>query len=145
MGKKHSTRFITAESDVPEGYVPLASFDHTTRLHRALSKAHAEGRVRAVKLVRHEGDIKTGAVWVHEGDAAVIRAAYDGTGAAASKADQQAATPSQIEAAVVAMCEISNTLVLVYGLLERLTQAVEKLQATPAEAGSWRDMNGESL
>ena len=53
----------------------------------------------------------------------------------------------QIESAIVALCEINNGITLMHATLERLTAAIESIATQPkAEpAGSWRDMNGESL
>lgn len=61
-----------------------------------------------------------------------------------------APSSSQIEAAVVALCEINNGITLMQATLERLAQAVESIATQPGKtqhepAGSWRDMNGESL
>ena len=74
--ERFCTRFINDESQVPDGYVPLAKYQPGTRLHRAMVDAHRTGKVRAVKLVRHEGDLTTGHVWVHEGDACDFAQAY---------------------------------------------------------------------
>jgi len=53
----------------------------------------------------------------------------------------------RIHAAVIALCEINNGITLMQATLERLTAAVESIATQPkAEpAGTWRDMNGESL
>lgn len=69
MAKKSLTQFIQDESQIPEGFIRLASFGHDKNDHRALSDAHRDGKIRAVKVVRCEGELRTGAVWVHEADA----------------------------------------------------------------------------
>lgn len=147
MSRKHSTRFINDESHVPDGYVPLASFGHNTRIHRALCDAHRDGRVRAVKLVRHEGDIKTGAVWVHEGDAAEFRDAYESPQPKAiADSAVEAIGSRHAESVCESLSSIDATLDEIYRVLERLTTAAESIATQPkAEpAGLWRDMNGES-
>lgn len=131
MGKHHSTRFITEESQVPAGYVPLASFDSTSRLHRALCKAHSEGKVRAVKLVRHEGDIKTGPVWLHAGDAEKFCDEYDAPRSTRAVDDSSLHTQSDAHDAAAALGEINDSLLAVCRLLERLTQAVECAATQP--------------
>lgn len=154
MSKRYTTAYINDESQVPDGYVPMALFDHTTRLHRALSKAHSEGKVRAVKLVRHEGDIKTGPVWVHGGDAEEFRQSHEATRPTAPEpADIPATAPviacrehderrvvsaAQMEAAVIALCEINNGITLMHATLERLTAAVENIATQPDYAASMR-------
>jgi hypothetical protein len=70
---KHATKIITNPQDVPLGYVPVGRFrESTTRnwktIAKALSDAHQGGTIRAVKLVRGLGDLKTGPVFLHEGD-----------------------------------------------------------------------------
>lgn len=154
MSKRYTTAYINDESRVPDGYVPMALFDHTTRLHRALSKAHSDGKVRAVKLVRHEGDIKTGPVWVHAGDAEQFRKAHEATPPASPEPadipttaavvadrehdERRVVSPAQLEAAVAALCEINNGITLMQATLERLTAAVENIATQPDYAASLR-------
>ena len=81
MNAKHTTRIITDESQIPDGFVPVSHFRENGFVQRwptiakAISDAHSLGRVRAVKLCCTLGDLKTGPVYVHEGDAAAFLAA----------------------------------------------------------------------
>lgn len=71
--KAGQTKFISDESQVPAGYVALTSVtkrgtpEEVNFLRRACD-AHGRGEIRAVKLVRSAGEVKTGRVWVHAGD-----------------------------------------------------------------------------
>ena len=155
MGRKHSTRFITDESQVPDGYVPLASFGHNTTIHRALCDAHRDGRVRAVKLVRHEGDVKTGAVWVHGVDADEFQRNYGKPCVKQTQQEQRASTSEDgIAALQAALTAIATNQVSLLRAVERLADAAESIAtqplarlddvAIPEPSGSWRDMNGEA-
>jgi hypothetical protein len=66
---KHKTAVITKETDVPAGYVPIASFRevHGDAMATKMSHAHKDGFVRAVKLMRTADD-RGGPVWVHQDD-----------------------------------------------------------------------------
>jgi len=83
MNAKHTTRIITDESQIPDGFVAVSHFRENGFVQRwptiakAISEAHSLGRVRAVKLCCTLGDLKTGPVYVHEGDAAAFLAARD--------------------------------------------------------------------
>lgn len=74
---KDRTRFISDESQVPAGWVPLSELatDDKT-LKRALTDAHRLGRIEAVKLVRHQGDLKTGRVWMQPTQVEEFLASY---------------------------------------------------------------------
>lgn len=74
----HKTGIITRLDQVPDGFIRIARlrrhldprlWSQWRTVSRGLSAAHAEGLIRAVKLVRSLGDLKVGAVFVHEGDA----------------------------------------------------------------------------
>lgn len=81
MNAKHTTKIITAEEQIPDGFVPVNHFRENGFVQRwptiakAISDAHTLGRIRAVKLCRTMGDLKTGAVYVHEGDTTAFLAA----------------------------------------------------------------------
>jgi len=74
MGK-YQTEIVTRLVDVPAGFEPLHAFAHeyphvnSRTIHKALSEAHHDGMIRAKKLVRCLGDLKTGRVFVHGDDA----------------------------------------------------------------------------
>jgi hypothetical protein len=65
------TVFVQSLEAVPEGYVAMASLKLSGTERRSLSDAHRDGVVPAVKIVRHEGDLRTGPVFV---DSAVMQA-----------------------------------------------------------------------
>jgi hypothetical protein len=128
MNAKHTTRIITAEDQIPDGFVPINHFRENGFVQRwatiakAISDAHSVGRIRAVKLCRTMGDLKTGAVYVHEGDATAFLAArypsHDVT------QEPEVATPAGKEPAVDG--EASEA-------IERLTAALGDLMAAMAD------------
>lgn len=70
---KHRTLIVTDSAQVPDGYVPVTSLRGKASrkwktVAKAISDAHAAGEIRAVKLVRCLGELKTGRVFVHPGD-----------------------------------------------------------------------------
>lgn len=139
MGKKHSTRFITDESQVPAGYLPLASFTNM-RVRRALSDAHKDGRVRAVKLVRHEGDIHTGSVWVHKTDADEFCLSYEQNSFKAVRVNQPSAdTQDQDAISAASLRDIESSLrSIVAGhaeiarVLDRIATCLESIATNPS-------------
>jgi hypothetical protein len=141
MGRKqHTTKFIQDESQVPDGYVTLASFGHNTPLHRAMCDAHRDGRVRAVKLVRHEGDIKTGAVWVHAGDAEGFQRTHGKSerpkhtiSLGERRPDEVGVTRSQSESACESLADIAQSLADAMPILERLACAAEAMATHPKQ------------
>ena len=155
--RKHKTKVITDESQVPAGFKRIASLADSLTDQKKLSDAHTDGLIAAVKLMRSTED-RTGPVWV---DADAARRVLDGSERQQVRkpAIPSVASSSQIEAAVIALCEINNGITLMHGVLERLTAAVESIatQPHPAEQalrqeimatiggdGTWRDMNGEA-
>lgn len=76
--KLDQTRYITDESQVPAGWPTLAALAATPSERRALSQAHRDGRVKAVKLVRSEAESRTGRVWLEPTEAAVWLGEYRG-------------------------------------------------------------------
>jgi hypothetical protein len=68
MARRYKTTFVQSDDQVPEGYVPMRSLVVDSTAYKAVARAQKSGIVRAVKLVRHEGDLTHGAVWVHKAD-----------------------------------------------------------------------------
>lgn len=74
MKEKYQTKIITSDDQVPSDYVPVNNFrtngfvGRWATIAKAISEAHSNGHIRAVKLCRTVGDLKTGLVYVHEGD-----------------------------------------------------------------------------
>lgn len=122
---KYETQYIRDEREVPAGYVALVDFTD----HKRLSSAHAKGLIRAVKMMRSPKDHRSGKVWVHQRDAAEFLAGYDSAKSEPKSTGKRdfSASNSQVEAGVIALCEISNSLTLACDLLERLTLAVESI------------------
>lgn len=137
----YKTAIITSLDQVPEGHVRLARLRRKldTRLWsqwrtiaRGLSAAHAEGTIRAAKLVRSLGDLKVGAVFVHEGDAlAFIEERYDapqrGGKAEGSKVVLRVPAPP-VEAATDTAA-LEERVVLLTASIHDLTAAVLDLTA----------------
>lgn len=87
--QQEKTRYISDESQVPSGWVPMAQLAPSDKaLRRALTDAHRDGRVDAVKLVRRKGDVKTGRVWMDPDQATAFIAAYRGVQRPATQLDQ---------------------------------------------------------
>jgi hypothetical protein len=147
MGQ-YQTGVITDISQVPEGYVQLVNFADRRQpggktLHKALSEAHQRGEVRAVKLIRTLGDVKTGPVYVHRGDAeshlrgraANGKTGHNGNGqivpgAKAKFAGAPAeATPAQAAAAADALDDLRGTMSQLCDRVEDLTKVIEDLTA----------------
>jgi hypothetical protein len=128
MSAKHTTRIITHESQIPDGFVPVNHFRENGFVQRwptiakAISEAHSLGRVRAVKLCCTLGDLKTGPVYVHEGDvAAFLAARYPGEDAAH---EPEVAAPVRKKSTVDG--EAGEA-------IERLTAAIGDLMAAMAD------------
>lgn len=66
---KSRCRFIQNEDQVPEGYVPFSSYGNNTPAYNRINEAMKRGLVESVKLVRCEGDIRTGRKWVNKAQA----------------------------------------------------------------------------
>jgi hypothetical protein len=139
--------------DLPSGWVPLAHFDSR---ERGKSDGHSADYKLLVSAVR-DGELrglqdpKSRRYYVPQ-DAANRLLIGKATQAADKPADESkqaraTASSSQIEAAVIALCEINNGITLMQATLERLTTAVENIATQPkAEpVGTWRDMNGEVM
>ncbi len=60
-----STKVITDESQVPEGYVRICEISPSNTEQKRISEAHQEGLIAAVKLMRSTRDT-VGPVWVHK-------------------------------------------------------------------------------
>ena len=145
--RKYKTKVITDESQVPAGFKRISSLADSLTDQKKLSDAHTDGLIEAVKLMRSTDD-RTGPVWVDAQAAAhVLRGSATLQARKPAKAVDSAWADRRIESAVIALCEINNGITLMQATLERLTAAVESIATQPkAEpAGSWRDMNGESL
>jgi len=77
----YTTKIITTIGDVPSDHVPVTHFRGLVNnvpwatISKAISEAHFAGQIRACKLVRGLGDLKTGRVFVHEGDTTQFLAA----------------------------------------------------------------------
>jgi hypothetical protein len=142
--------------DIPSDAVPLVSYGgrkvgkggswEYENLHR-LCKA---GELRHWKFTRG----RTGQLFVMPDQATQAldalkdrKSRTDGPACSLTDSLASAATHRHVEAAVVALCEINNGITLMQATLERLTAAVESIATQPKlePAGSWRDMNGESL
>lgn len=121
----HMTQFIRDEHEVPDGFVPLSEFDCTASARRQLSTAHAMGEIRAVKIVRTPGDLRTGKVWVHAADAADFLAGWSNPRTSQTAPASAGATVQQA-AAVTALGEISSGISQMLKTLDRLAAAVEK-------------------
>ena len=67
---KHTTKIINDVSQVPQGWVRLTAYreTHDGSIRRLLSRAHYEGKVRAVKIMKTPYD-SHGAVFVEPNDA----------------------------------------------------------------------------
>jgi hypothetical protein len=153
--KKHKTKVITDESQVPVGFKRISVIADSLTDQKKLSDAHTDGLIAAVKLMRSTED-RTGPVWVDANAAALVLHGTNARHACKPGAKiGSAAADNCSEAAVIALCEINNGITLMQATLERLAAAVEKVAQHPlarledvaivedATEGAWRDMNGE--
>lgn len=126
MNAKHTTKIITAEEQIPDGFVPVNHFRENGFVQRwptiakAISDAHTLGRIRAVKLCRTMSDLKTGAVYVHEGDTTAFLAA-------------RYPHPSMIQPPAVEMPADTARLGEAGEAIERLTAAMGDLMTAMAD------------
>lgn len=137
--KVGQTRFIVHESQVPEGYVPLTAVtrrDTQAEINflRRACDAHNRGEIRAVKLVRSAGEVKTGRVWVHSGDFAAWSARQSKSERAAEAAPVAVAEPSTIGGDVLADVlrearSLRETNAALVSQIDRLLDAFSGLQA----------------
>lgn len=138
---------MSMDDFIPPGFVPMANWDFRERQKqdghsvqwKTLSDAVKNGELPGFKL-------SNGRWFVHERLSNEYLASALGKTSSSPAASRN--TPSdQTEAAVVALCEINNGISLMLPVLERIATAVESIATQPkAEAaGTWRDMNGESL
>ncbi len=128
---------MSMQDFIPDGFVPLADWDHRNRANndghsaewKTLGDAARAGDLPAFKL-------SNGRWYVHREKAVELLA------------DSVATTPRpvtntpavagidrrQLEAAVIALCEINNGISLMHVTLERLTAAVESIATQPKSA-----------
>jgi hypothetical protein len=127
----YATKVITTIDDVPADYVPArdfnAQFPHIKRgtLQKMISDAHMLGHIRAVKLVRTLGDLKTGRVFVHRDDTRQFLEAHYRRQAEWAAASRTVVAPPP---APVASGELPGLLAAIRTLtvaVENLTAAVE--------------------
>jgi hypothetical protein len=143
----------------PAGYVCLGekwpAEGVSGRDRERVRKGIVTDNLDAYRHVRFEGDTR-GNIYVHLAQAEAWLDSYRDVDAPTThkKAstvvdDRPAASGSQMTAAVVALCEINNGIAVLGDTLRNLVAAVELLGEQQAKqhepAGSWRDMNGESL
>lgn len=152
--KKHKTKVITDESQVPSGFKRISVLADSLTDQKKLSDAHTDGLIAAVKLMRSTED-RTGPVWVDAEAAARVLRGTNARQACKHDAQPNVAADSRVEAAVIALCEMNNSMSLMLATLQRLANAVEKVAqhhfarledvaiVEDATEGSWRDMNGE--
>ena len=146
-GKGIAEGVVFDVSHIPPDYEPMAGYHQSSkRHHNALVHACEHNRIRRIRYRRSSGD-SIGLLYVHRDDAAAILAESDVHfaerqshktcgGAATSRSSTvvdvlSSATNSQIELAVVALCEINNGITLMQATLERLAQAVESIATQP--------------
>jgi hypothetical protein len=140
--------------DIPQGWVRLASFGgggggrQHSRKYNVIHRAIRIGEIKedeVIKIKMTASDPR-GPIYVDPKAVDRVMAHADSVVEDGLKEPGKRQGSSHTEAAAIALCEINNTLSLAYGLLERLTQAVEAMATQPAqESGSWRGVNGESL
>ena len=143
--KTYRPSIVSKREHIPNQYVAIGSFHkRDPGLHRQLNRLCERHEVDAFRL----GDagpwfVLDQHVEETQQRRAVRRERCDESRAVCEK--HAAVSTSQIEAAVIALCEINNGITLMQATLERLTAAVENIATQPkAEpVGTWRDMNGE--
>lgn len=140
------------EEHIPQGFVPLANWDIKHRGNnsghsiewKSLGDAVKAGKVPGMKIGG------SGRWWVHEASAIEFLAKEQEPKPPRGIVVAGKPKPDHVEAAIVAICRIENSISLLQMTLERFTAAVENIAMQPTApqhepAGSWRDMNGEAL
>jgi hypothetical protein len=133
-------KILGTNEPVPEGYVCLGerwpAKGVVGRDRERLRAAMRDGQLGdAYRRVRFSGDDQ-GPIYVSESAAVSYLRRYESENEPRPAAKQSRnATPAfsapQIEAAVIAMCEINNGITLMQATLERLTTAVESIATQP--------------
>jgi hypothetical protein len=122
---RFNTRIITTIDDVPVDHVPCKYFYRhfdgvlPATFQKMLSDAHKDGHVRAVKLVRTIGELKTGRVFLHKEDTLRFLESQ-----LSKKSEEQ---PKAVEAPRVSAAWQDNSELM--AAIRRLTQAVQDLTA----------------
>lgn len=141
MKEKYQTKIITSDNQVPSGYVPVNNFrangfvGRWPTIAKAISEAHSNGQIRAVKLCRTVGDLKTGLVYVHEGDCtAFLNERYSEPRTAAKAKD---AEPARLHETGEAIERLTTAMGDLMAAMADLTAALRlKTEATLEEAAS---------
>ena len=135
---------------IPADFSPLADWDHRNRAHKDGHSAEWKTLSDAVKSGEIPGfKLGNGRWYVHAAKANEFLAKSKAAPvkAATKASDMGGIDKRYAESACELLAYIGSTLVEVRCVMERLTAAVESIATQPkAEpAGTWRDMNGESL
>jgi hypothetical protein len=141
---------------IPDGWVPISQYD--TRPPGVDEVGPSGDYARILKALRTKPcpirHYKDGRGWVaNQSDIEEFLATRRLIGRPRKTSEDSArtsnqATASQIEAAVISLCEINNGIAVLGDTLRNLVAAVELLAEQQAKqhepVGSWRDMNGEA-
>ena len=149
---------VSDESQVPAGFKQLKEYGPPRTQGKAgsveyetLHRAYRNATIEAYKVMQSPRD-KCGPVFVNAAQAQVILSTELYRGQPVQQSPGKCAQDSGIENRHVervcdSLASIDTTLDEIYRVLGRMADAVEAMATQPkAEpAGSWRDMNGESL
>lgn len=139
---------MSKDDFIPAGFVPLAQWDYRSRgkadghspEYKELRVAVDAGKVPAIRV---GGSNRW---YVREADAVAFLNAKN---AEPQQPAKPAANASQIEAAVLALCEINNGIAVLGDTLRNLVAAVDVMREQQARqqepVGAWRDMNGDVM
>jgi hypothetical protein len=162
MSSKHEIPWTFDARDIPQGWVRLASLggggggrkqsQKYNMVHAAIGRGDITSE-ECIKIKMTPNDPR-GPIYVSP--QAIDRVVSEAQAAVDSlmnhrqpihKRAGNLLIDRQIEAAATALCEMNTGVTLMRATLERLTAAVESIATQPKgeTAGSWRDMNGETL
>lgn len=144
---------MSMEEFIPPGFVPLANWDSRNRRHNDGHSVAWKTLSDAVKNAEIPGfKLSNGRWYVHEqvSNEHLAKVLPPATECAVSAEADVSIYKLYGRSACESLKEISSdvaTLRQILLVLERLTAAVESVatQPKPETAGTWRDMNGESL
>ena len=116
-----STKVITDESQVPEGYVRICEISPSNTEQKRISEAHQDGLIAAVKLMRSTRDT-VGPVWVHKESAVELLRRH-----------KERATLGLPVASVPASAdpELLSVLLRLTLAVERIAEAAESMATVP--------------
>ena len=160
MKQKRKQVRVADDSFVPSGWLQnRKDNERGERFSNFVVRAVNRDEVRCVCVGGAEKTCAGGKYFIHPEDMAQLQAAWDEKQAAALAGEVDASAgdnygesfgnDNRVETACIALCEINNGIAVLGDTLRDFVAAVQLLSEQQSKhhehAGTWRDMNGESL